>query len=128
MKIVALSQLVSRGMRYMVMKFVAHRSNNRLRVWTGQVDSLLFQLQASSSEGTTSNTPIFFAWVIRNQLLWMLFTLSVLWGGRKRFKQCQSSQGSLAYWALVDCFLTSKGSNSWRLVFLWVVCLTYIRY
>ena len=68
MKIVALSQLFSKVMRSLVIVLVVHRSNNRLRVWT-RVE----WMQASLSDGTTCNRPIFFVWATKKQRLWMLF-------------------------------------------------------
>ena len=44
------------------------------------LDRLSFLLQESSSETTTCNTPIFWAWGIRNQWLLALLSLSILQG------------------------------------------------
>ena len=52
----------------------------------GRLDGLPFQLQTSSSETTTCNTIILWAWVIRNQWLWALLSLSIHWEKRERSK------------------------------------------
>lgn len=70
MEIVALSQLFSKVMRSLVIVLVVHRSNNRLRVWT-RVE----WMQASLSDGTTCNRPIFFVWATKKQRLWLFIAL-----------------------------------------------------
>ena len=53
------------------------------------------------SSGTAScNISICWVWVIMNQWLWALLSLSMLKGGRQKSKQCQSSQDSFAHLAL----------------------------
>ena len=84
----------------------------------GVLDSLLFQLQASSSENTTCNTPILWAWTVRNQWLLALLLLSILWGRREKLKQCQTSQDSLVLWRSLN-WLNGWGRENifwWRLL------------
>ena len=51
------------------------------------------------------------AWRIRNQWLWTLISLSILWGRRERLKQCHSSQDSISLWSLPWCSLNLL--NGW---------------
>ena len=66
----------------------------------GGLDGLPFQMQAYWPEKTTCNTPILWAWAIRNQWLRALLSLFLLWGRWERLKQYQSSQEPLASWSL----------------------------
>ena len=69
------------------------------------LDDLPFWWQGSSSDTTSYNTSVFWDWVIRNQWLWALLFLSILWGKKERLKQCQSSQDSLAQWSLDTAYI-----------------------
>ena len=71
----------------------------------GVLDILPFPLQVSSSGTTTYNTQIFWAWAIRNQWLWAVLSLSIVWERRERLKQCQSPQDSLAPCSLSAAWL-----------------------
>ena len=74
------------GMSVLVMVLVGYKSDdNGLRVWE-KLDGLPFQLQISSSETTTCNTPFFGVWVIRNQWLWALLSMFILWRKREWLK------------------------------------------
>ena len=75
-----------------------------------------------SSEATTYNASIFWVWVMRNQQLWALFSLSTLWGSRKKFKKCQSSQNKctlcIENQVVIDRVASLCTSNDcWRLDF-----------
>ena len=59
------------------------------------VNGLLFKLQASSTEATTCNIPVYWVLAIRSQCLWVLFSLFMLWGSSRRSKQTQSSHDTL---------------------------------
>ena len=50
----------------------------------GGLDGFSFWLEASWSETTTCNTPIFWAWAIGNQWFWNLLFLFTLWDRRKK--------------------------------------------
>ena len=50
----------------------------------GEMVGFLFWSSVSSSETTTCNTPVLWAWATTNQWLWALLSLFILWGRRKR--------------------------------------------
>ena len=66
-------------------------------VWAG-VDGLPFRSLVSSSEAATSDMPIFWVWVKRNQRLWALLYPSMLRESRERSIKHQSSRNSLTHW------------------------------
>ena len=63
------------------------------------LDGFPFRWQASLSETTTYNTPIFWDWAIRYQWMWAPLSLSIFWGRKERTKRFWSSQDSLALWS-----------------------------
>ena len=80
----------------LVMVLVGYKSDDDgLRVWE-KLYGLPFELQISPPETTTCNTPIFGVWGIRNQWLWVLRSMFILWGRRERLKQCRSAQDFIA--------------------------------
>ena len=64
----------------------------------GGVDGLPFQSLVSSSKAATSDMPIFWVWVKRNQWLWAHLSRSMLWVSRERSIKCQSSRKPLTHW------------------------------
>ena len=86
----------------------------------GVLDGLPFQLQASSSEIATCNTPILLAWTIRNQWLLALLSLSILWGRREKWKLSDLTRlpGYLVLWRSLN-WLNGCGRENffwWRLL------------
>ena len=107
-KIVIIKQLVSRGTWGLVIVFVGYGSNNnRLRVYE-KVDWLFCHSNLKhlpQRVHTNCNTPIFWDWVLRNQQLLALLSLSILRRSRKKLKQCQFLQGFLAHWFLDETWI-----------------------
>ena len=88
-------RMLSLGWKYLRMwvltvVLLGYESNsNRLRVWE-KVDWMACH---------TCNTPIFRVWATKNQWLWALFSLSILWRRMERSKKCKPSD-SPAPWSL----------------------------
>ena len=61
------------------------------------VNIFTFWSQIASLDPTTCNIPIFCAWAKKNQWLWALLSLSMLFGDAGSSKQLQSLQDSLAH-------------------------------
>ena len=61
------------------------------------------------------HTLIFWASAIRNQWLWALLSHSILWGKRRRLKQCLSLQNSLAHWSLDAAWMAEVGKTLVRI-------------
>ena len=68
---------------------------------------------ASSSETATSNMPIFWVWVMRNQWLWRHLPLSILRERRERSIKRQSSRNSLTQW-IPDAALIGRMAETWE--------------
>ena len=77
---------------------------------------LPFWAQVSSSETATCNIPILIVWAKRNQWLWALLSLSMLWGSRKRLKQYHSSQDVFAHWAIKTALIGKMAEIGGRIV------------
>ena len=91
-------QLVSMEMWVLVILLVGYGSNDKKveDMRSFRLDNLPFR----STSWRTCNTPIFWAWAVRNQSLWSQLWMSILWGRRERLNQCRSSKDSLAPWSL----------------------------
>ena len=63
----------------------------------GGVNGLPFWSLVSSSEAATSDMPIFWVWVMRNQWLWAHLSLSILRESRESSIKHQFSQNSLTH-------------------------------
>ena len=83
---------------------------------TGRKDGLPLWSQVSTSEAAISDMPIFWVWSMRNQWLWVHFSLSMFRGSRERSRKDLSSWDPLTYWTLELALIVRMAERGERIV------------